>query len=274
MPAHRGERHLVHLAVSARTDTGRLRKGNEDNLYADANAYRGLFIVADGMGGHAAGEVASQMAVDLIARELADLNDLAGADSGQRVMDTLRTANRLVFQRTMKEVEKTGMGSTASLLLLSDTHYLIGHVGDSRVYLVRDGEMKQLTRDHSLVQEQVDAGIITAEQARHHPQSNVITCCIGMSSEIDPDVIFGETRVGDVFLLASDGLTGMVEDRRLKQLLQSRAAPERIVNAMIADANNNGGIDNITAIVVKVVTADTRFATGEVTPVPQARSHG
>jgi len=139
---------------------------------------------------------------------------------------------------------------------------------------VREGRMEQLTRDHSLVQEQVDAGLITAEQARHHPQSNVITCCIGMSSEIEPDVIAGETHVGDVFLLASDGLTGMVEDRRLQQLLESRAAPERIVNAMIADANNNGGIDNITAIVVKVVTADTRFTTGEVTPIPQGRSYG
>ena len=261
----------MHLAVSARTDTGRLRKGNEDNLYADANEYRGLFIVADGMGGHAAGEIASQMAVDLIAAELADLNDLAAPDAGQRLSDTLRLANRSVFQRTMKEVDKTGMGSTASALLISDTRYLIGHVGDSRIYLVRDGVMTQLTHDHSLVQEQVDAGLITAEQARHHPQSNVITCCIGMSSEIDPDIINGETRIGDVFLLASDGLTGMVEDRRLKQLLESRANPERIVNAMIADANNNGGIDNITAIVVKVVTADTRFGTGEVTPVPYPR---
>ncbi len=261
----------MHLAVSARTDTGRLRKGNEDNLYADANEYRGLFIVADGMGGHAAGEVASQMAVDFIASELADLNDLADPLAGTRFSDTLKKANREVFQRTMKEVDKTGMGSTASALLLSDTRFLIAHVGDSRIYLVRDGGMTQLTKDHSLVQEQVDAGLITAAQARHHPQSNVITCCIGMSSEIEPDIINGETRVGDVFLLASDGLTGMVEDKRLQQLLLSRANPERIVNAMIADANNNGGIDNITAIVVKVVTGDTRFGTGEVTPVPLPR---
>jgi PPM family protein phosphatase len=174
----------------------------------------------------------------------------------------------------MREVEKTGMGSTASALLISDTRFLIGHVGDSRIYLVRDGRMEQLTHDHSLVQEQVDAGLITAEQARHHPQSNVITCCIGMSGDIEPDVIAGETRVGDVFLLASDGLTGMVDDKRLLQLLQSAASPERIVNAMISDANNNGGIDNITAIVVKVITADTRFRTGEVTPVPQGRWGG
>jgi PPM family protein phosphatase len=135
LPAEGGERDLVHLAVSARTDTGRLRKGNEDNLYADANQYRGLFIVADGMGGHAAGEVASQMAVDLIASELADLNDLGIPEAGQRVSQTLRLANRQVYQRTMREVEKTGMGSTASALLISDTRYLIGHVGDSRIYL-------------------------------------------------------------------------------------------------------------------------------------------
>ncbi len=250
-----------------------MRRGNEDNLHADANEYRGLFIVADGMGGHAAGEIASQMAVDVLAAELAGVNDLTAGEAGQKLSEALKLANRTVYQRTTRELEKSGMGSTASALLISDTHYLIGHVGDSRIYRVRNGEMQQLTRDHSLVQEQVDAGLITAEQARHHPQSNVITCCIGMSGDIDPDVIAGETKVGDVFLLASDGLTGMVEDKRLLQLLQSRASPERIVNAMISDANNNGGIDNITAIVVQVVTADTRFRTGDVTPVPQAR-HG
>jgi serine/threonine protein phosphatase PrpC len=250
-----------------------MRRGNEDNLLADANEYRGLFIVADGMGGHAAGEIASEMAIEVLKSELAGLNDLTAQDSANKLSDALQLANREVYERTTRELEKSGMGSTASALLISDTHYMIGHVGDSRIYLVRDNEMKQLTRDHSLVQEQVDAGLITAEQARHHPQSNVITCCIGMSGDIEPDVLAGETRVGDVFLLASDGLTGMVEDRRLLQLLQSRASPERIVNAMISDANNNGGVDNITAIVVKVITADTQFQTGEVTPVPQAR-HG
>jgi serine/threonine protein phosphatase PrpC len=264
----------VHLAVSARTDTGRMRRGNEDALFADANEYRGLFIVADGMGGHAAGEIASRMAIELVVSELADLNDLSNTEAARRLSESLQRANRSVFQRTIREVEKTGMGSTASALLISDTRFLIGHVGDSRIYLARDGKMEQLTHDHSLVQEQVDAGLITAEQARHHPQSNVITCCIGMSGDIEPDIISGETRVGDVFLLASDGLTGMVEDKRLLQLLQSRASPERIVNAMISDANNNGGIDNITAIVVKVITADTRFTTGDVTPVPQGRAGG
>src|SRR5512136_2987521 len=114
---------MVRLLHAARTDVGMIRSGNEDNFAVDANEYRGLFIVADGMGGHAAGEIASQMAVDLISQELADLNDLASSDAGSRVAQTLRMANRQVFQRTMREVEKTGMGSTASALLLSDTRY-------------------------------------------------------------------------------------------------------------------------------------------------------
>jgi serine/threonine protein phosphatase PrpC len=251
-----------------------MRKGNEDNLYAGANEFRGLFIVADGMGGHAAGEVASEMAVQIVTRELNDVNDLARPDSASRVSEALRLANRAVHQRTVNEVDKLGMGTTATALLLSDTHYLIGHIGDTRVYLSRNGDLKQLTRDHSLVQEQVDAGMITAEQARKHPQSNVITKCIGMASEIEPDIIAGDAVVGDVFLVTSDGLTGMVDDRRIHQLLQSRAAPERIVIALISDANNNGGVDNITAIIVKVMAENVPFASGDVTPVPPARAHG
>src|SRR6188474_3960308 len=156
-----------------------------------------------------AGSVASEMAVEMVSHELADLNELEAADAHERVARALRDANRAVYERTRTERDKLGMGSTVSALLLSETRFLVGHVGDSRIYLVRDGEMRQLTKDHSLVQEQVDAGLITQEQARHHPQSNVITCCIGMSSDIEPAIIAGETHVGDVFLLASDGLTGM-----------------------------------------------------------------
>jgi len=264
----------VHLAVAARTDTGRVRKGNEDTLHADANKHRGIFIVADGMGGHAAGEIASEMAVQVVSRDLAELNDLEVEGAPEQVGEALRSANRAVFERTRRELEKTGMGTTVSALLLSDTHYIIGHVGDSRIYLVRDGEMKQLTRDHSLVQEQVDAGLLTPEQARRHPQSNVITRCVGMADEIEPDVLEGEARMGDCFLLASDGLTGMVEDRRIQQLLSSRAAPARIVDALIYEANNNGGNDNITAIVVRVLPQEAHHTDRDVTPVPPARVNG
>src|SRR5437762_1130433 len=146
------------------------------------------------MGGHAAGEVASEMAVEMVSHELADLNDLAAAEAHERVARALRDANRAVYERTRTERDKLGMGSTVSALLLSETRYLVGHVGDSRIYLVRDGEMRQLTKDHSLVQEQVDAGLLTPEQARRHPQSNVITRCIGMADEIEPDVFEGDAR--------------------------------------------------------------------------------
>ena len=226
------------------------------------------------MGGHAAGEVASEMAVEMVSRDLADLNELDAADAFERVAQALRDANRAVYDRTRIERDKLGMGSTVSALLLSEHKYLVGHVGDSRIYLVRDGTMSQLTRDHSLVQEQVDAGLLTAEQARRHPQSNVITRCIGMADDIAPDVFDGEARPGDSFLLASDGLTGMVDDRRIQQLLMSRAKPERIVDALIAEANTNGGNDNITAVVVRVLSAESSNTDRDITPVPPARTHG
>ena len=264
----------MHLAVAARTDVGRIRKGNEDSLHASANAYRGLFIVADGMGGHAAGEVASEMAVEMVSHDLSDLNDLESPEAHDRVARTLREANRAVYERTRTERDKLGMGSTVSALLLSETRFVVGHVGDSRIYLVRDGKMVQLTKDHSLVQEQVDAGLLTPDQARRHPQSNVITRCIGMADEIDPDVFDGDARVGDAFLLASDGLTGMVDDRRIAQLLLSRARPERIVDALIQEANVNGGNDNITAVVVRVLAAESNNTDRDVTPVPPAPTHG
>ena len=264
----------MHLAVAARTDVGRIRKGNEDTLHASANTYRGLFIVADGMGGHAAGEVASEMSVEIVTTDLADLNDLESPDAHDRVTRALRDANRAVYERTRIERDKLGMGSTVSALLLSDTRYIVGHVGDSRIYMARDGHMTQLTRDHSLVQEHVDAGLLTAEQARRHPQSNVITRCIGMADDIDPDVFDGVARIGDAFLLASDGLTGMVEDRRIQQLLMSRASPARIVDALIQEANNNGGNDNITAVVVRVLAQEATTSEHEITPIPPARTHG
>jgi len=264
----------VHLAVAARTDVGRIRKGNEDTLHASANTFRGLFIVADGMGGHAAGEVASEMSVEIVTSELAELNDLESSDAHDRVTRALRDANRAVYERTRIERDKLGMGSTVSALLLSDTRYIVGHVGDSRIYMARDGHMTQLTRDHSLVQEHVDAGLLTPEQARRHPQSNVITRCIGMADDIEPDVFDGVARIGDSFLLASDGLTGMVEDRRIQQLLMSRATPTRIVDALIQEANNNGGNDNITAVVVRVLAQEATTAEHEITPIPPARTHG
>lgn len=246
----------MELTVAARSDVGMIRSGNEDSFYAHATKEGGLFVVADGMGGHAAGEVASEMAVQIVSRELQALYELHSDGARLRVSETIRQANRAIYERTIAESDKQGMGTTASLLLMSGARYLIGQVGDSRIYMLRDGALRQLTKDHSYVQEQVDAGFLTPEQARYHPYSNVITRCVGASDEVEPDTYAGEVKAGDVFLVASDGLTGMVDDRRIQQLLLSRATAGRVVDALIAEANYRGGLDNITAIVIQVQAVD------------------
>ena len=241
----------MQIEVGKATNVGMIRPGNEDAFYTDAAD--GLFIVADGMGGHAAGEIASEMAVTILARELKPVHQIDDAVVGT-VSRALKQANSEIFQRTIAEVDKQGMGTTASLLIMRDGKYLIGQVGDSRVYLLREGTLTQLTKDHSYVQEQVDAGFLTPEQARYHPYSNVITRCVGASADVEPDTYAGDVRSGDTFLVASDGLTGMVDDRRLQQLLQNKvASAQRVVDSLIAEANGRGGLDNITAIVVRVM---------------------
>jgi protein phosphatase len=246
----------MQIAVGASTDVGMIRQGNEDNFFAEADDRRGVFVVADGMGGHAAGEVASEMAVQIIARHLLPLGSAVDDGADALVIRAMQDANRAIFERMLAETDKQGMGTTASVMVLSDTGYLIGQIGDSRVYLLRDGALTQITKDHSYVQEQVDAGLLTPEQARYHPYSNVITRCVGASDQVEADLYTGPVRVGDVFLLASDGLTGMVDDRRLQALLLARSGPGRIVDSLIAEANGRGGLDNITAIVVQVLGLD------------------
>lgn len=242
----------MELVVAARSDVGMIRAGNEDSFHSKVDDSGGIFIVADGMGGHAAGEVASEMAVEILRDQLSTLRDLHDRNAADKVMNALRGANLAIYNRTVTETDKQGMGTTASVLIVSGRRYLIGQVGDSRIYLLRDGALRQLTKDHSYVQEQVDAGFLTPEQARYHPYSNVITRCVGASDDVEPDTYAGETRDGDLFLVASDGLTGMVDDRRLQQLLSARAEPQRIVDSLIAEANGRGGLDNITAIIVLV----------------------
>jgi protein phosphatase len=246
----------MQIAVGASTDVGMIRQGNEDNFFAEADERRGVFVVADGMGGHAAGEVASEMAVQIIARHLLALGSAVDDGADALVVRAMQDANQAIFERMLAETDKQGMGTTASVMVLSDKGYLIGQIGDSRVYLLRDGALTQITKDHSYVQEQVDAGLLTPEQARYHPYSNVITRCVGASDEVEADLYTGQVRVGDVFLLASDGLTGMVDDRRLQALLLARSGPGRIVDSLIAEANGRGGLDNITAIVVQVLGLD------------------
>jgi protein phosphatase len=217
---------------------------------------RGIFVVADGMGGHAAGEVASEMAVRYIARELGSLRGLGDEQVADRMRAAIRAANAAIFQRTLTEHDKRGMGTTVTALALYEGRYLVGQVGDSRAYLLRDGQLAQLTKDHSYVQEQVDAGYLTPEQARSHPYSNVITRCVGANADVLPDVYVGPVRQSDLILLASDGLTGMLEDYQLAEVLGTSDVPQRMVDALIAEANRHGGLDNITAIVVRVDAVD------------------
>jgi protein phosphatase len=238
------------ITCAGDTHVGVVRSGNEDNFLLDFK--HGVFIVADGMGGHAAGEVASEMAVDIIAREVGSLKGLSDADTFERLRYAIRSANQAIFERTLAEADKRGMGTTTTVLVLSAKRYLIGQVGDSRAYLLRNGELLQLTKDHSYVQEQVDAGLLTAEQARTHPYSNVITRCVGANEDVVPDVYFGGLERNDLILLASDGLTGMLEDDQLARILQSGSPPDVLVNRMIAEANRRGGLDNITAIIVRI----------------------
>jgi PPM family protein phosphatase len=247
----------VHITAAGRTDVGIIRSGNEDNFLMVPD--RGIFLVADGMGGHAAGEVASEMAVRFVARELGSLRGLADDQVADRMRTAIRAANGAIFQRTLTEHDKRGMGTTVTALVLFETRFLVGQVGDSRAYLYRDGKLIQLTKDHSYVQEQVDAGYLTPEQARSHPYSNVITRCVGANSDVMPDIYLGTVKRGDLFLLASDGLTGMLEDPELAEMLGGGAKdrmPQDRVDALITEANRHGGLDNITAIIVRIDSVD------------------
>jgi len=260
----------VHITCAGRTDVGVIRSGNEDNYIVVPD--RGIFVVADGMGGHAAGEVASEMAVRHVARELGSLRGLGDEQVADRMRTAIRGANGAIFQRTLTEPDKRGMGTTVTALVLYDARFLIGQVGDSRAYLLRDGKLVQLTKDHSYVQEQVDAGYLTPDQARAHPYSNVITRCVGANSDVIPDVYAGALKPMDLFLLASDGLTGMVEDPDLVQVLKSGRTPQEQVDALISEANRHGGLDNITAVVVRVDSVDPGAgADSRTQPIP-ARS--
>ncbi len=243
-------RDHVHITSAGRTDVGVIRSGNEDSFRMIPD--RGIFVVADGMGGHAAGEVASEMAVRIVADEIHSVRGLTDDQVAERMRAAIRTANGSIFQRTLTEHDKRGMGTTVTALTLFETRFLIGQVGDSRAYLMRDGRLSQLTKDHSYVQEQVDAGYLTPEQARTHPYSNVITRCVGANSDVMPDIYAGTVKPKDLFLLASDGLTGMLEDYQLSELLSPDRMPQDEVDALIAEANRHGGLDNITAIIVRI----------------------
>ena len=240
--------------AAANTDRGRKRPGNEDAFSIRADL--GFFALADGMGGHAAGEVASQMAVDRITEEfLAAGSDRLGAEQLEAalVAGTV-AANTAIIERSQRELDKAGMGTTLTTLALvpRESAYRIAHVGDSRAYRLRADTLQQLTTDHTWVQQQCQLGRLSPTVARHHPFSNIVTRALGIKGDIDVDVVRGRMHAGDVFLLCSDGLSGVLEDADVAGIMSEAATAEDAVARLIAAANAAGGPDNITAVVVRI----------------------
>jgi serine/threonine protein phosphatase PrpC len=224
------------------SDLGRQRQGNEDNLFVRAP----LFVVADGMGGAQAGEVASEMAVESFDA------GLPGGEPAAGLVKVIEEANRRIHDRSRAEAKRAGMGTTVTAAYVGEQEVTIAHVGDSRAYLLRDGELIRLTRDHSLVGELVARGKLTEEQAETHPQRSVITRALGPEPDVQVDVQAYHARSGDVFMVCSDGLTSMVPESRVKPILEGAGSLEQAGRELIAAANDAGGRDNITVILFRL----------------------
>lgn len=246
----------LRLDVAQLTDVGRKREHNEDNMAyvipkdERVMAIKGaLFIVADGMGGHAAGEVASEIAVDTVTNVyyMDDNEDVPGP-----FLQAIKRANAAIHQRAAENLLRSGMGTTCIAAVLRGNMAYIANVGDSRAYLVRQGLVKQISQDHSWVAEQVRAGFLTEDQARIHAQRNVITRCLGTQPDVEVDVFREPLMEGDLLVLCTDGLSGLISDEELMRIVQ-QSAPQESVYHLVERANENGGPDNITAIVVRVL---------------------
>ena len=235
-------------------DTGRSRSNNEDSTRVDAQV--ALAVLADGMGGYNAGEVASQMATSFIGRELGRWLREAGAGASdlevRRAMDIcVDNANRAIFNAANSNPAYAGMGTTLVLAVFRDTRLLLGHVGDSRAYRLRAGRLAQITRDHSLLQEQIDAGLITPEQAAFSAHKNLVTRAVGVEDTVLLETRVHEVQPGDLYLLCSDGLSDMLDDAVLAQLLQMHGALATTAALLVDAANDAGGKDNISLVLAR-----------------------
>ncbi len=248
---------MIQIDAASLTDTGQLRETNEDSLGAFRPANRRemkrkgrLFIVADGMGGHRGGEVASKMAVETIRSYYYSSKE---KDPSIALAGAFEKANRLIREKAREDESLLGMGTTCTAMVVLKKKIYFAHVGDSRAYLLRDGKLEQITQDHSLVAEMIRSGVLSREEARSHPQRNVITRSLGAQDSIQIDAPSSPGRIqdGDVFLLCSDGLTNLVSDEEIKSILEGASASE--ASAQLVDlANERGGADNISVQVVKV----------------------
>lgn len=244
----------MHIDYSTHSHQGRVRTSNEDS-YA-ANAKNRVFLVADGMGGHAAGEIASQIAATTVEECIAARRNF-NAEPEDALRQAAQEANSRIYETQRKKPELAGMGSTLTVLSFRDRMYYIAHVGDSRAYLFRQGALDQLTRDHSLVWHLFESGVLKKEELSAHPQKNLITRSIGPHPQVEVDVERGELAEGDVFLLCSDGLTDVVSDESIRAILSDAAkTPQQLGELLVNAANRGGGPDNITVVVVKLVSGD------------------
>jgi PPM family protein phosphatase len=238
--------------VATITDTGRKRRRNEDAFVSEPP----LFAIADGMGGAQAGEVASRLAAAAL-REGG-----AGTGGEERIFELIQEANRRVYDRANSDPNTSGMGTTMTVALVDRERVAFGHVGDSRAYLIRDSEMEQLTEDHSLVNELLKSGKLSPEEAGMHPQKAVITRAVGTDPDVDVDTFSVPAQAGDLFLLCSDGLTDVVAEEEILDLVErNREDIDRALRTLVKEANRGGGEDNITVVAFEI--ADEAVHDGE-----------
>lgn len=236
------------LAV-AKTDIGLVRQTNEDS-FSITEPY--LYIVADGMGGHLAGEVASDIAVKTITSYVIEHKDGDYESFEEILAQAIQQANKQIYEKSLYNAECSGMGTTVSLIFISKDKIYWAHVGDSRIYLLRNGKLRQITRDHSLVGKLLENGSITKEEARVHPQRNMLTRAVGVNGDVIVDTGVETALPSDRWLLCTDGLTNMVEDSEIHQLISNDNELQTSLDSMLAAALNAGGIDNITAVVLEI----------------------
>jgi protein phosphatase len=231
----------MRIVVGATTDIGQVREGNEDSFLVDDP----LYAVADGMGGHRGGEVASNLALQTVQR-------LFDANEGT-LTEQVEEANRAVFARSQEDRAVAGMGTTLTAVLVNDAEVRLAHVGDSRAYLFRDGQLQPLTEDHTLVRRMVIEGEITEAEAEHHPHRSILTRALGVDGDVQVDEGVITMQDGDRLLLCTDGLTGMVSDEQILSVLAEVKDPQEAVDRLVRAANHAGGIDNITAVIIDFV---------------------
>ena len=256
LPQQSKTRRYVPLMIElhAAVDAGRARSNNEDSALIDADV--ALAVLADGMGGYNAGEVASNMATSFIKTELGrwlrEANSQASDADVRRAMDIcVDNANRAIYNAANSNPQYAGMGTTLVVAVFRDAHLLLGHVGDSRCYRLRGGRMQQITRDHSLLQEQIDAGLITPEQAAFSANKNLVTRAVGVEDTVLLETHQHDVQPGDVYVLCSDGLSDMVDETGMTQLIQTHAMLSECAQALVDAANDAGGKDNISVILAR-----------------------